>query len=341
MAFTMYLSGDVNGPGPLKGTVGDLLRVLDACLVDGYTGRAAAGWSKPIANSGNIGSYKPGAGTQHTLVINDNGPNGTSTYKEAWAAGWKNLVTLGTVGTGQGQFPLPGQILGYTTGRLVWRKSTTADTTPRHWMIFADSRTMYMFIFAGDASYTTTWTGYGFGDFYSLDPASTGNCFLFGNKSENTAPSGAATENGFGWARPYNQTPDNTGSACFAAGLSGVGAPRRLGFQGDSTYQADTNGNTAGRCTLNDLNGGFQFSPFEVSGKHHNASSAPFVDPIVYGRLRGVWFAANTLATCFQTGQITNGTGALAGKQFYAIKPVNTQADTILQIEISDTLETN
>ena len=58
--FTIYSSSDAgaDAPGPIAGVAGDLIRVLDKILVTGYTGKSAAGWSHPVATSGNIASYK-------------------------------------------------------------------------------------------------------------------------------------------------------------------------------------------------------------------------------------------------------------------------------------------
>src|SRR6185369_17757627 len=103
--FTIYSSSDPgNGsdqPGLLTGQAGDLLRVLDKVLVNGYTGKAAAGWTKPFVNATNSGCYKQGAGSLFALHIQDNGANVTSTFKEAWATGWETITaTSATVGTG-------------------------------------------------------------------------------------------------------------------------------------------------------------------------------------------------------------------------------------------------
>jgi hypothetical protein len=119
--FTKYSYLDPSGPGVLFGAVGEVIRVLDACLINGYTGKAAAGWTKPFSNSSNMGCYKQNGGAGMTLFVNDNGPNVTSTGKEAWVVGWESMTAVSSpVGTGYGQFPLPGQQL--TTGHGVIRK---------------------------------------------------------------------------------------------------------------------------------------------------------------------------------------------------------------------------
>ena len=101
--FTKYTSSDASGPGVLTGAAGTLLALLDACLVNGYSGKTAAGWTKPFSNSSNSGCYQQGAGAGFGVVINDNGGNATSTYKEAWATGWQTITAVtAPVGTGSG-----------------------------------------------------------------------------------------------------------------------------------------------------------------------------------------------------------------------------------------------
>src|ERR1035437_8888689 len=177
--FTIFSSSDVAGPGLLTGAAGTLLALLDACLVTSYAGHTlAAQWTKPIANAGNIGSYKQGAGAGLSLVINDAGPNGTSTYKEAWAIGGESVAGVGSpVGTGSGQFPTPAQAL--TSGHVVIRKSASADATGRSWVLFANVSTFYLFVAAGDPA--GVYLAFMFGDVFSLKGASDGSrCLLHG-----------------------------------------------------------------------------------------------------------------------------------------------------------------
>src|SRR6266404_9035481 len=107
--FTIYTSSDTNGPGLLNGLSGSLIPVLDACLINGYSGKPAAGWTKPIANSGSVyACYQLGSGSKFTLFIND---NAGQIQNEAYMVGWESITSLcqGTpalnVGAGSGQFP--------------------------------------------------------------------------------------------------------------------------------------------------------------------------------------------------------------------------------------------
>ena len=196
--FTIYTSFDAGGPGPIYGNSGSLISVLNACLVNGYTGHPSAGWTKPVADFSNYASYQPISGAMAILFVND---NYVANGKEADVTGWIGLTSItssatqtsaSNVGAGHGQFPTPAQSL--TIGKLVWRKSATSDvTTSRYWFIAADAYTMYIWINTGDAA--GTYAHGGFGDFYSLYGAGdVGRALIYGRTVENS-PNGANTAN--------------------------------------------------------------------------------------------------------------------------------------------------
>jgi hypothetical protein len=157
-----------------------MLTILDACLVNGYTGHTAAGWTKPFANSGNIGCYKQGAGSGFSLLINDDGSTGTA--EEFTGTGWQSLSAITGVGVGVGQFPTPAQLL--TAGCVAVRKSATASSVARPWIIFADASTFYLFIASGDVA--NTYMDFMFGDIFSFfGSADTCRCMIVGRSVGN------------------------------------------------------------------------------------------------------------------------------------------------------------
>ena len=86
MTTRLYRSTDSSAP-TLSGTVGDLVNLLDKCLVTGYGSQVAAGWTKPFTST-NSADFRGSAGLQYYIEVNDNGPNGTSLGKEARIRGW-------------------------------------------------------------------------------------------------------------------------------------------------------------------------------------------------------------------------------------------------------------
>ncbi len=183
MTVQLYRSTDASAP-VLSGTVGSLLTVLDAVLVNGYGSQSAAGWT--IAYSGtNSRQYQMGAGgTGCQMFINDAGP-GAGVAREAFMCGFRT----GTgIGTGTGQFPLLAQ-LNIGIGQVVIRKSTTADATARPWTIIANQHTIYMFVETGDFTGPVMTYPWMFGDFTSYSITDTSNCTLIGRTLANTGAS--------------------------------------------------------------------------------------------------------------------------------------------------------
>jgi hypothetical protein len=330
--FTVYSSADANGPGPIFGSAGDLLRVLDLVLVNGYTGKSAAGWSKPIANSGNLGCYKQGAGALLTLYINDNGPNVTSTTKEAWIVGWESISALtAPVGVGSGQFPIPSQAL--TTGHLVVRKSATADsTTQRSWIIFADAYTFYMFINAGDQ--VSTYNGnLFFGDVFSLKGSSdTYRCMIRAAVSENVTELSSPTVNACDQIANFGVSTANHPGFFMARTYGGSGASISVMQQGDlsKTSAAASSAAMVGTCQI--PNGPDNSIYMDAVGV------AEFSALCDRGRMRGMYHVCHAL-TNFADGQVFQGMSDFASKTFQIVKQGATAG--MWAMEISASVETN
>lgn len=320
--FTYYSSADAGSPGLISGTAGSLITILRACLVDGYGAKAAAGWTEPVAAASNIAAFQQGAGSGFAVVINDNGPNATSTYKEAWATGWEVVAGVGSpVGTGTGQFPLPAQLL--TTGHVVIRKSATADGTTRAWMVYADSRTFYLFILSGDAA--SIYTAFIFGDCYSAkSTADSYNCLIIGKSVENQA-------SGAGSMQQMTVRPTTACAGCFLARThSGAGASITMGHTGSYNWTPGS-ANYQGEIQYpNNPDNALYLSPitvFESSGG------------IVRGRLRGLYHVGHAVAS-FSDGDTFSGAGDFAGKTLVIVwKVENTNA--FLAVETSNTVEQN
>lgn len=326
--FTVYKYGDLNAP-VLNGTNGSVLNVLDYCLVTGSK------WTKPFPNSASIGCYKQPSGSQCTLFIHDASPNGTAGAKEAWATGWELLTTMSApCGTGSGQFPTPSQLL--TSGHFVIRKSNTADSVARPWVMYADAYTFYFFYQAGDTAgiYFSTF----FGDIYSLNSTvDTYRCQLSGRVIENTANGTTQDQNdvmAYGLATGGAQT-----------GTSGV-MPRTAGGRGPAVWivkmgdwakssAANVGANFVALSGIvpcpNPTDNSVLMCPlsiWEVAGYSGG----------IRGRMRGLYHVPHPLAN-FSDGQIFNGANEYSGKQFQIVKTGPNSG--FWAVEISNTLETN
>lgn len=320
--YIAYSSSDASGPGLITGAANTLNVILKACLVDGYVGKAAAGWSQPVAAAGNISSYRLGTGSSGlACVINDNGPNVTSTFKEAWITGWESVAGVGApVGTGSGQFPTPAQLLA--TGHGVIRKSASADAVTRAWQLFADAHSAVMFLASGDTA--GVYQAFYFGDVFSIkNTADNYRCMLIANNLENSATAG------------------QMGLQCIMTGsLTGHFIARTYGGGGTS-ITSGKHGDYAKSAGLTSLDGIVQ----APNGPNNSYFLAPLtvnetVGASVRGRLRGLYQVCHPKAT-FADGQVITGAGDYAGKTFQIIRDVRSSVDAHIAVETSATLETN
>jgi hypothetical protein len=321
--FTIYQSGDLSAP-VLTGAAGSLIALFKACLVDGYGAKAAPSpaWSQPVATASNIGSFKMNAGSGLGFVLNDAGPNGTATFKEAWATGWESVAGVGSpVGSGSGQFPTAAQLL--TTGHVVIRKSTTADATARQWIMFADSTTLYFHALTGDAA--GTYFSFMFGDIYSLkSTADLYRCAIIGRYAENSA-TGAGAEG----LDNFSLVGSANNGNFMARTYGGGGASITIGKHGDYALTSGS-GFLAGTAqTPNGPDNSYYIAPMWVT--EPSAST-------IRGRLRGMYEMCHPIAS-FSDGQTISGSGDYAGKTFQVVK--QSAASGMYLMEISNTLETN
>ncbi|MCA3226561.1 MAG: hypothetical protein ING52_13835 [Burkholderiales bacterium] len=126
------------------------------------------GWSK-VFSSANIAVYRAPdiAGTRMFLRVDDT----DSTRARA-----RGFETMSDVNTGTGPFPTDAQF----SGGLVWRRSTTADTTARPWTLVGDGAGFYYICRASTTSNVVEWT---FGDIAPFAGADAFRCAIGGGES--------------------------------------------------------------------------------------------------------------------------------------------------------------
>jgi hypothetical protein len=161
MPTRVYRSTDPGAP-VLRGSVGSLIAVLRACLVDGYGALAPAGWSMPYTDGQTPpqrAHFRQAPRTdwpQCDLQVDDNITSSDSGWSTVWQyiadiAGWRAATGLGA---GSGRFPADG-----SSARVPKGQDTT---TARQWVIVANERGFLM------------WCG-------ALDIRSNGYVFFFGD----------------------------------------------------------------------------------------------------------------------------------------------------------------
>lgn len=179
MTVRIYQSSDASAP-VLTGTAGSLITVLDACLVDGYGTKTAAGWTKPYSGT-NIAVYRmstAGGSSGCYMRVDDTGT--LTDARDARVYGYK---TMSDINTGTAQFPTTATEI--QVGGAPWKKSSTANATARPWVIIADERLLYFFSYANSTTLyasTTNNSAACFGDLISFLAGDTNQCILIGQQ---------------------------------------------------------------------------------------------------------------------------------------------------------------
>lgn len=180
MTWRVYRFDDASAPA-LTGQAGSVINILDACLVNGYGSRTAAGWTKAFSGT-NLAAYLQGAGSAGFYArVDDTGAT------DARVIGYE---TMSDINTGTNLFPTTAQI----SGGVFARKSSSADAIRRPWLVVADAKRFYLWL-----GFLTTTTGgfavtisqagsvLAFGDFISRMASDPFRCFIIGNPTANTS----------------------------------------------------------------------------------------------------------------------------------------------------------
>lgn len=185
----IYKSTDSSAP-VLTGTAGDLITLLDAILVGtagiAYGSTASAGWTKAYSGT-NKAAYRNNSvtGSGCYARIDDASP-GAGGAREAFMRTYKTMSDVDT-----GTYPCPS-VAQNANGQII-RKSSTADSTARPWILVADDRTFYLVIGASVTSFTSTEsansTVCGAGDYITANAGDTYNYFCAGRNVVNASSS--------------------------------------------------------------------------------------------------------------------------------------------------------
>lgn len=187
MTVRIYKSTDGSAPS-LTGVAGSLVALLDACLVNGYGAKTAAGWTIAYTAANKRAYQQNTTGSNNTagmlLWVDDSAP---TTAKEARCCGFETMSAITPTGTGQ--FPVAGQpgIAVSASGYLAIRKSATADATARAWTLIANGQSFYLITETGDATAPINCPCFFFGDFKSYKTGDQYAVAIIGRFGENNS----------------------------------------------------------------------------------------------------------------------------------------------------------
>jgi hypothetical protein len=260
--------------------------------------------------------FKNGTGSTGSYYrVRDDGPNVTSTFKEAWIRGYQTKSDVNDVldGSNTGQFPTAAQI---ANGAVI-RKSATADGTARTWAIYANSRCCILMLYTGDTAGQAII--HAFGDFYDVANLTT-RAFVGCRQTENstTATLGMG---GFTAAVTYIMQSYTGAGTATAAGICPITT-----FNQVASIGADV------RPFPNAPNGGRYLSRVGIGDSGALSSAATQYR----GNITGLWFPTAGQGV-YADGNTITGTGSL-GAYSWNIHKV---AGGFYAVETSNTLEVN
>lgn len=326
MTVTVYQSTDASAPS-LTGATGSLIAVLDACLVNGYGAKSAAGWSKAFTGT-NLAAYRAASGNQYYLAVDDSGGSGANFARIS------GYTAMTSVTAGTGQFPFPAQV----AGGLYVQKSSTVDSTVRAWVLVTNGTMVYFFpeiaaTVGAWAGTTNTGSGNGqfcFGDFTSYRPSDSYNTLIMASATT-TASNGVLGTKIISINSTLTASVGHYLARAFTQFTQGMGFAKCV--PGDYSYSVATiagSGNTQLPTFPDPVTGGILTSPIEIL-----EGSLSMSNYIVRGKLPGLWAPLHALPGA--QGDTFSGAGDLAGKTFMFVNAYSLATTGRMFIETSNT----
>lgn len=299
----VYRSSDASAP-VLQNTAGSLIALLDACLVNGYGSKVAAGWTKSFSST-NLAAYRSAAGTnQRYLRVND----ANTDYAEI-----RGYESMTGISTGVNQFPSNAQV---TDSRHY--KYYAGASGARDWVVIANEKFVHIY----NITYVESPQSYPaysyFGDFISYRSSDVYNTCIGAASASGVSDSqtlqleySSLTSLGTGkWiCRKYDQ----------------LGSSWQIGIHSDYVLGGSSFGN-AGLPYPHPVDGGLWMSRCFV---HELVTNG-----VVHGEIPGLWNPLHV--TPFANFDTFSGSGALAGKTFIGLRGGDS-GNYSFAIETSDT----
>lgn len=292
----------------LNGTAGSFYALIKAIAIGtsgtAYGSKPSLGWTSVYDNGTNkIAIRSSSASSPQPRFRFDDSGGGTGGARQCFLRGY---AAMSDVDTGTGAFPTTGQ----STPGIVIRKSATADSTARAWIIVGDARGMHVFIDHGASA--GNFDHWYFGDITSAFPSDTYGS-LVGGRTLDEASASAGNPTYLCTLRPaITDNSASRGSAWLMASIDGA--------------------STSLECSSNGVYG--QGQP-AVTGALSGAMSVPLAAGVVAARtlvqerqspwyprgpVRGMWHSINSNATRPATGDIVGNLGDSGSRQGIAIR---------------------
>lgn len=317
MTVRFYSSSDASAPALRGNTPGDIINLLDKCLVAGYGSKTAAGWTKPYTGT-NLAVFRQGAGSNGFYLRVDDTQSSTS-WRGARVVGYE---TMSDVNNG---LPSPFPTAAQFAGGLYWFNHAGSGNVanPREWLLIADEAFFWLFINTYPENGVSNFyynECYAFGDIIPFKPGDTTHTMLLGY-----ARTSGNTSESFPFNGDSISSAQGTMRIAVARSYTNLGGPFLAGWHGDHVKGSTAWG--AGNLSYpHNVDGGLYVNPIFL----HEPQNSPYN---VRGRLPGMWQPLHNFYGSTSQNQIIEGQGDLTGKTFLVRKHYQNS----VMFEISDT----
>jgi hypothetical protein len=299
---TIYRSTDSGAP-VLSGSLGALVGVLDACLVNGYGSKSPAGWSIAFTDTDKR-VYRPPAGTpRHYFYVKDD-------YTVRAIIQAYKLAT--GVGVGEGLYPT------VSCGMV---KSDSANTSIRHWLVAADDRSLIVLVnLANEAATTFRGCLHLFGEFLSLKANDQWRSYCGGDN--------------FGGSI---LAPNRGGVLYVARNHTGMGSPVPMNISGhmgygQHVYASSSDWLSANWPIPNPADGKIHMSRVIIDQSPYTGTPAGSAG--LRGYVRGLWGVEHTgFSTSLSDLTDVDGEGVYAGRNFLMVQVRSVYKTAFLALE--------
>lgn len=292
----VYTSADTGAP-VLQGYSSEYEGLLTACLVTGYSSKAAAGWSK-VFSEPQTAVFRAPAGVRHYWKVEDSLLSGSTHYARLYG-----YETMSDIHTGTGRFPTaaqrPNGLHHYYVNAAV----------ARPWVVIADDRSAYIFTDpAGDQKYY----GVHIGEILALNDTDTFRSLLVGGDSD--APT---RDNLSILGHSSNVIGQTTNGHYMPRSYTGSGTALLVGKHSDNVYQIGASDGSGGFT----ITTGSLPQPNPTDGKLRLGEIwiHEILQPTTRGKLRGMWLWPHP-ANSVGDRDTFLGEGIFAGKSFLVIR---------------------
>lgn len=306
MTPIVYQSTDASAP-VLTGQAASFKGLIKAITIGtagvAYGAKASLGWTSVYEDTNKLVIRSADAASPKPYLRFDDSGGGTGGARQCFVRGFAGMTNIDT---GTGPFPSVAQ----AASGIVVRKSATADSTARAWIIVGDARGMHVFVDNSQSS--GNYDHWYFGDIKSAIPSDTYGALVGGRTLDEVNANGNNMTYLCLIRAALTESLANRGSAWLMASIDGAATSLEcssmgLASLGSTGFQAFFSG-----AMSVPLAAGVVAARTMVQERQ-----SPWY---LRGAIRGMWHSLNSSATRPTTGDIVGNLGDMGARQGIAIR---------------------